>query len=579
MLFVCSNRSWTLLERLFVCNEKLKLLESKWHPGTLNDQHVVILTNDNFLRFINIFEPNLPTQEIKLLSNSNDVSFSDYTFSMFASSLGETAVSFDFGAPTVKYNSKNRGDEIETEKLKVPMNEVYWPIYILKGNGDVLLIYSNLLNTYISKKIFGPLVMLPYAEGNYGVDGCSLIVIHSNPSLIVIATSTGLLHHCIALEDPENPDSFLPNIILHVFETVELTLSLTSSKQIDNNYDLMLIKNQSKNDLYFCMHLAGIHVINVPFTQQFNAESDFEMEETVVEHLICTKPIASSSQDENFIPSGLSSKFHKGFLLSILLSSGELISQKLSTINLIKKDLNSTFNEFGDKEDLKIKKIDFYDRVMKLLKRESSTPLIKSKQATSKFEFKDGLQFILNTTETLKKEYLAKFDSVAELIDKRVISLSKEKELQAINLNQLRKETNDLSRELTNLSGKYDQTLNKQEQLSTKIEKILDKLMKKQTSLSEAEIKLMKTVHTYQDKIEEYKSTMNQIKLKYKYQEEAGCTSELEKLEITSPNKQITTGKDIVQIQKALKDQSENISFLINEINFIQQNCTNLKSV
>ena len=578
-----------MIERLFLCNEKIKLLESKWHPGSLNDQHVVILTNDNYLRFINIFDSGLPIEEIKLpLSNSdNSSSFVDRSFSMFASSLGETAVSFDFGAPTCKFSIANRGgDELDDENSnndvikKVSINNVYWPIYILKGNGDVLLIYSNLLNTYISKKIYGPLKMLPYAEDNYGVDGCSLIVINSNPSLIVIATSTGLLHHCIALEeDSDNSTSFLPTIILHVFETIELTLSLTSSKQIDNNYHIMLLNNQAKNDRYFCMHLAGVHVINVPFIQQLMLDHEFELEETIVEHLICTKPIATSSEDENFIPSGLSLKFHKGFLLSILLSSGELISQKLSTVSFIKKESSSINKTIGDKEedDLKIKPIDFHDRIKRLLQRESSTPLIKSKQATSKFEFKDGLQFILNTTETLKKEYLGKFDSVAELIDKRINNLHKEKEVQRNDLNSLKQETAMLQDQLTKLSSKYDQTLIKQEELSTKIEKIVDKLMRKQTSLSGAEVKLTKTVHNYQEKIEEYKSTMNQIKLKYTYQKEANCSAKIDKIEQQATNKQ-ATGKDITSIQKVLKQQSADISFLVNKINLIQQHCS-LKNV
>ena len=498
---------------------------------------------------------------------------------MFASSLGETAVSFDFGAPTVKCPA--RGDEPDEQVQRVPVGEVYWPIYILKGGGDVLLVYSNLLNTYISKKIYGPLKMLPYAEDNYGVDGCSLIVIHSNPSLIVIATSTGLLHHCIALEDEEPGSSggFLPNIVLHVVETIELTLSLTSSKQIDNNCDIMLLKNQAKYDRYFCLHLAGVHVINVPFVQQLTCEQDQDLEETIVEHLICTKPIATLTEEENFIPSGLSLKFHKGFLLSILLSSGELISQKLSTVNFIKREANLVKKDLstGDKEDLKIKPVDFHDRIKKLLQREASTPLIKSKQANSKFEFKEGLQFILNTTETLKKEYLAKFDSVAELIDKRINSLYKEKAVQLNDLSELRQKTAELQQQLTNLFAKYDRTLEKQEELSTQIERITDHLQKRQTTLSDAEVKLMKTIHNYQEKIEEYRATMNQIKLKYKYQEEADCAAKMEQMELNTANK-TATSKDILSIQKVLKQQSEDISVLVSKINFIQQHC-NLKHV
>ena len=47
--------------------------------------------------------------------------------------------------------------------------------------------------------LHGPLIMLPSAEDNYGTESCSIRVMKSSPSVIVIATATGKLYHCIAL--------------------------------------------------------------------------------------------------------------------------------------------------------------------------------------------------------------------------------------------------------------------------------------------------------------------------------------------------------------------------------------------
>ena len=55
--------------------------------------------------------------------------------------------------------------------------------------------------------------MLPPAEDNYGIDSCSIHVMKTNPSIVVIATATGRVHHCIslwtraAIDDVESLDS------------------------------------------------------------------------------------------------------------------------------------------------------------------------------------------------------------------------------------------------------------------------------------------------------------------------------------------------------------------------------------
>ena len=56
--------------------------------------------------------------------------------------LGETAVSFDYGE---EVEWKQRNKKRMTNNLKQDSNDVsFLQVYILKGNGDVLLLLSNL---------------------------------------------------------------------------------------------------------------------------------------------------------------------------------------------------------------------------------------------------------------------------------------------------------------------------------------------------------------------------------------------------------------------------------------------------
>ena len=41
--------------------------------------------------------------------------------------------------------------------------------------------------------------MLPPADDNYGTDSCSIHVMKTHPSVVVIATTSGRIHHCVSL--------------------------------------------------------------------------------------------------------------------------------------------------------------------------------------------------------------------------------------------------------------------------------------------------------------------------------------------------------------------------------------------
>lgn len=54
-------------------------------------------------------------------------------------SLGETAVDFDFATPRVK--TENTAEE----QSHLDWNEIEWPILVLRGDGNVLMVRGNIL--------------------------------------------------------------------------------------------------------------------------------------------------------------------------------------------------------------------------------------------------------------------------------------------------------------------------------------------------------------------------------------------------------------------------------------------------
>ena len=49
--------------------------------------------------------------------------------------------------------------------------------------------------------------MYPAADDNYGLDACSLICLHCQPPVLVMATGSRKIYHCIALENEKPYDS------------------------------------------------------------------------------------------------------------------------------------------------------------------------------------------------------------------------------------------------------------------------------------------------------------------------------------------------------------------------------------
>ena len=55
--------------------------------------------------------------------------------------------------------------------------------------------------------------MYPAAEDNYGYDACAVLCLPCVPNILVIATETGTLYHCVVLEAEEEEETGVSTVL------------------------------------------------------------------------------------------------------------------------------------------------------------------------------------------------------------------------------------------------------------------------------------------------------------------------------------------------------------------------------
>lgn len=187
-------RTTSVAEHYFTSHKSVQLLQVAWHPGSETDSHMTLLTSDNLLRSIDhlcsyrqnillkiviqfqyvfkvkknvlisksykltilisfslmhhihvwscffstydLREPDVPIHIVTLGDSLQDLTDSPSKTS-YRAALGDVAASFDFGPP-VELKRKNRFHSTLTSP------DVVWPAYIVFGNGDVVIAYTDL---------------------------------------------------------------------------------------------------------------------------------------------------------------------------------------------------------------------------------------------------------------------------------------------------------------------------------------------------------------------------------------------------------------------------------------------------
>lgn len=116
MSTLCYYHSTSLLQdRFFISKHLTNVKRVRWYPGSPEDNHLVVLTNDkNCLRLFKVDNDNGKLVSVWQLGPQA---------SRFLASLGDTAVDFDFVPPVLA------GERTQSNP------SIVWPILVLQGNG------------------------------------------------------------------------------------------------------------------------------------------------------------------------------------------------------------------------------------------------------------------------------------------------------------------------------------------------------------------------------------------------------------------------------------------------------------
>lgn len=281
---------------------------------------------------------------------------------------------------------------------------------------------------------------------------------------MVIGTSSGFLYHCIAIENDSGKDQsdafqetynfttsnginlIIPEVILYVFETIELSFPLTSFQENeicntnDLNTSLQLVTDVKDSRRYFCTHSFGAHIVLVSFLKQLQQTkiTEFHDEKAIVEYLICTRPTATHSPENSdpLFPVGIVLILNHGFTyVTVLLNSAELVSKRLTNITIEDSDplfVNNSDIDLGylldrncakksieqKTSDSPNKKPSFSEHLEKILAK-NNLPLIKTSKPKDSSLGSAELEMLINSIDVFKKEYIEKFKLATKVIQKR----------------------------------------------------------------------------------------------------------------------------------------------------------------
>ncbi|XP_027988840.2 nuclear pore complex protein Nup88 isoform X2 [Eptesicus fuscus] len=543
-----------IAERFFTSSTSLTLKHAAWYPSEMLDPHIVLLTSDNVIRIYSLREPQTPTKVI-VLSETEEESLILKKGRAYTASLGETAVAFDFGPlaaiPKNIFGQKGK-DEV-----------VAYPLYILYENGETFLTYVSLLHSPGNiGKLLGPLPMHPAAEDNYGYDACAILCLPCVPNILVIATESGMLYHCVVLEGEEEDDQtsekswdsradLIPS--LYVFECVELELALKLASGEDDPFDsdfscpIKLHRDPKCPSRYHCTHEAGVHSVGLTWIHKLHKflASDEEDKDSLqelateqkcfVEHILCTKPLPCRSTVHPASP-------------PLLCTQGD-VEVAESPLRILAEAPDS-----------------FEKHIRSILQRNVANPaFLKSSEKDTAPPPEECLQLISRATQVFREQYILKQDLAKEEIQRRIKLLCDQKKKQLEDLNYCREERKSLREMAERLADKYEEAKEKQEDITNRMKKVLHSFHSQLPVLSDSERDMKKELQLIPDQLRHLGNAIKQVTMKKDYQQR-----KMEK--VLSPQKPTITLSAYQRkcIQSILKEEGEHIREMVKQINDIR---------
>ncbi|KAF2878759.1 hypothetical protein ILUMI_27410 [Ignelater luminosus] len=529
--------------------------------------------------------------------------------------LGETAVDFDFGPPElgdeqlpveeenpyfrsltkapIKSLTEKKGLSVnesiknpflnskDAKKKKNDWMNLQWPIFILDGDGFVLMIKLDIYDGKVPK-VKGPLPVWPRYENKYTNPACAIMCMPCTPPILCIATINGTIFHSIVL--PVNPNdermktfkkdteySDPPDRAIYIFEGLGLELGLAATEKIpDYTCPIFLHPDESRLGHYFATHEGGVHSVILPavdsLQQYLKGPGDDDLLNLIVnqpstaDYLVCTK-LASSNEKLNpvigfgvyYDPTSIISLLANGQVVSSLIASfaslpytEDLMPEDIENFNSpLKKMLSEPF-------DLQIQKI---------LKQASSQPILKISGNTERTQ-QECYELLQRASQVFREEHFKHHERAREEIEKRIKVLQMLKNYQTAELKRLNEEKQVLQEKAESLAEKYEDIKDKQEDLKKRCERLLILVSKKKSEPSEAEKNFLKELKRSQNKVNKFESLIHSLKNQMKYQE----------VQMTNWNKEMSkkeTGLGSFQSQALktnLQDMTNKITEMIKEV-------------
>ncbi|MEE6469914.1 hypothetical protein FKM82_008812 [Ascaphus truei] len=446
-------------------------------------------------------------------------------------------------------------------------------------------------------KLLGPLPMHPAAEDNYGYDACAVLCLPCVPNILVIATESGLLYHCVVLEAEEddeqmsnkswNPSSdLIPS--LYVFECVELELALklTTEEEVSLESDFSCPMKLHKDPIcpsrYHCTHAAGVHSVGLTWLSKLQKflSSDEEDKDSLqelateqkclVEHILCTKPLPCR------LPAPIQgfwiiSDISLGTSMICITSGYECITRPLLTTvrppspPLLCSQIDRNVTE-SLPHVLADVKGSFENHIRGIVRRNTANPLLlKSSNKDAAPPPEECLQLLSRATQVFREEYILKQDLAKEEIQRRVKLLIGQKEKQLEDLCYCKEEKKSLTDMAERLAEKYEEAKEKQEDIVNRLKRVLRCFHTRLPVLSDSERDMKKELQTANEQLQHLGNAIKQVNIKMAYQQK-----QMEKGKSPRKSNLALSAYQRKSIQTVLKEEGEHIQEMVKQINDIR---------
>ncbi|KAG7196705.1 hypothetical protein KM043_016035 [Ampulex compressa] len=553
-----------------------EIRKARWHPGSTNDSHLLVLTSENTFRLYECELGGAP-RLVKSWKVGRVPSCSPSKIPDFAS-LGDTAVDFDFATPTLRKPEVFADKSIEEVNKVIDWNQIEWPILVLRGNGEVLIVRGNVLvENYGDPVVLGSLSMYPATDDNYGIDSYSIMCVQTTPPIVVIAMCTGKIYHAILLKDMLDDDDtdrktwsqygstyslHTPEDALYVYECVEMELGLLLTDD-DKKYNCPIHLHQDKGNKsrYFCSHNAGVHMVSLPMVSQLEEYVNMRDEDNDIslpslanhsnsQYLICTR--TKHTREDEATPILGFGLLQEPCVMVALLHSGVVVDLSVIDLHYLPR-IEPPEPVVNPKKTVNKEPFDVHIRNM--LKHETSQPITKI--GSRQFSSKECLELLYRATHIFRTEHFLRQDKVREEIGKKVRSLKALKTHLLKELDTLMETKKDLQQTAEHLAERYEDIKDKQEELARRAEEVLRLVNFKEPSMTAVERAETEELKKIDGKIHDMRVRLEQVKEKSTHQaNHVGNieTNEKKKEIVFSNNQEETLKENLGQMSKDIKD-------------------------